>query len=538
MKKVFVLLLVMVTILTSVSFSGHSFFIGSVQDAKAAEVVDSGSCGKNVTWVLDSDGTLTLSGSGKMTNYTYTANSLGLPTPPWWVDSENDGGRIKKIVINDGVTSIGNCAFVCCSELTSILIPSSVTAINSYAFHLCVKLEDVYYTGNVSEWNQISVGDNNDSLENVTIHFNDTPISDRLPSGISSLFPENGCLDYDYRNDSYLRITFEKIITRYSTSSSYDMSAKLNFAKGSIRIYSARNNSLIWEAHENPYKTGTCSEITVNAKNPKSLIIKPSNLTSLLDPITSYYVVMDEGFVDLGEGNESPQIVTRRWAFTTSEADTGRIENISTRNNYVYSDHYFSKSSEVYHHDLAKFALNVTTAAGVSDSDYSEMPYYAKNFFAGIGFGNDEDEAFEAYDYDIKETNSIACCITSKNISSLDETIIILCVRGAGYVWEWGGNFNVGTSTDHEGFGLARNGVLNDLESFISQNAASFKSKIKLLITGYSRAGATANLVGGALDTLLASPTNMGLCQEFWNVLKLNHNMKKQIYLCIRLKHR
>ena len=84
---------------------------------------DSGSCGENVTYsFVSSTGTLTISGTGAMKDYN-TSNSA-----PWYYLS------IKKVVINNGVTSIGDYAFSECTGLTSVTIPNSVTSIGSDAF--------------------------------------------------------------------------------------------------------------------------------------------------------------------------------------------------------------------------------------------------------------------------------------------------------------------------------------------------------------------------------------------------------------------
>lgn len=95
----------------------------------------SGTCGDNLTWTLDSNGTLTISGTGKMYDYNYP------PTygrRPGW---EKDRFSIKKIVIDDGVTSIGAYAFYGHASLASVTIPSSVTICGSYAFQECPLLK-------------------------------------------------------------------------------------------------------------------------------------------------------------------------------------------------------------------------------------------------------------------------------------------------------------------------------------------------------------------------------------------------------------
>ena len=98
--------------------------------AFAAEEVASGTCGENLTWVLDSEGTLTISGMGDM--YDCGDDS------PWFNNS-----AIKKVVINPGVTSIGDDAFYCCTALTSIEIPEGVTWIGGSAFSGCTALTSI-----------------------------------------------------------------------------------------------------------------------------------------------------------------------------------------------------------------------------------------------------------------------------------------------------------------------------------------------------------------------------------------------------------
>ena len=93
----------------------------------------SGTCGENLTWTLDSGGTLRISGEGKMTDYTDDA------PVPWKAQKKN----IKAAVICDGITYIGKNAFDGCSGLEAIMIPESVTGIGESAFYGCASLESV-----------------------------------------------------------------------------------------------------------------------------------------------------------------------------------------------------------------------------------------------------------------------------------------------------------------------------------------------------------------------------------------------------------
>ena len=67
-----------------------------------------------------------------------------------------NGTLITDLVIPEGVTSIGNLAFLGCSSLTSITIPNSVTSIGSYAFYNCSNLTSITFNGTKAQWNAIS----------------------------------------------------------------------------------------------------------------------------------------------------------------------------------------------------------------------------------------------------------------------------------------------------------------------------------------------------------------------------------------------
>ena len=74
----------------------------------------------NLTWTLTADGTMTISGEGAMKNYFNDSPAC-------------NNKNIKKVVIEDGITSIGASAFLGYRSLTSITIPSSVTSIGAVA---------------------------------------------------------------------------------------------------------------------------------------------------------------------------------------------------------------------------------------------------------------------------------------------------------------------------------------------------------------------------------------------------------------------
>ena len=89
----------------------------------------SGTCGENVTWNLE-NGTLTISGTGDMKDY-----FAAVVNPPYIALT------FDTVVIEDGVTSIGNAAFISYDhQLQNVTIPDSVTRIGANAFAGCDKL--------------------------------------------------------------------------------------------------------------------------------------------------------------------------------------------------------------------------------------------------------------------------------------------------------------------------------------------------------------------------------------------------------------
>ncbi len=220
--------------LTTINYAGttsqwKSYFGSTLSLPLATKVVCSngtvtpalsGKCGKNVSYSISDDGVLTISGTGAMNNFTYKSD---ISDCPW------HGVRyaLKKIVVEDGVTSIGsyafsfglsvtdvtlpsslktigNDAFWGCYGLTSVVIPEGVTTIGAYAFEQCsaiktitvpasatelgnrafitwkyygdddyyMALTDIYYGGSRQQW--YDAGGGNAALMDVTVHFNGT----------------------------------------------------------------------------------------------------------------------------------------------------------------------------------------------------------------------------------------------------------------------------------------------------------------------------------------------------------------------------
>ena len=133
--------IISVLLFSSVLFTSFPHLVFQVSSAEIEEQkvgATSGTTG-DCTWILDDDGTLTISGNGAMENYRSRDYS------PFF-----NLHRIKKIMVESGVTSIGNFAFVQCFNLESVILSESVTYIGDYSFSHGKKLLNIHIPQNVS----------------------------------------------------------------------------------------------------------------------------------------------------------------------------------------------------------------------------------------------------------------------------------------------------------------------------------------------------------------------------------------------------
>ena len=122
----------------------------------------SGSCGANLEWSYDGAGTLTITGTGAMTNWPNKTNV------PWYNASFRD--EITKVILPEGLTSIGRNAFSNCSTLVDVTIPSTVATIKERAFANCVALPAIDIPVGI-ETIEASAFTNCRALKDVTVHW-------------------------------------------------------------------------------------------------------------------------------------------------------------------------------------------------------------------------------------------------------------------------------------------------------------------------------------------------------------------------------
>ena len=150
--------------------------------APSLRAQDSGTCGDSITWTLDSDSVLTISGTGAM--YDYTSSDAA----PW------KNLPFAKAVIGNGITTIGKRAFTLCLGLTGIDIPESVKSIAERAFVYCTGLKSVDIPTSVTSIGSAAFAYCSE-LTSVTVPDSVTSIKDnsffRCPRLTSVTFPDS-----------------------------------------------------------------------------------------------------------------------------------------------------------------------------------------------------------------------------------------------------------------------------------------------------------------------------------------------------------
>ncbi|MFK4568159.1 VWA domain-containing protein [Enterococcus sp. UD-01] len=213
-----------------------------------------------------------------------------------------------------------------------------------------------------------------------------------------------------------------------------------------------------------------------------------------------YYDVTSSDELEFEFGKIADDITSRSNVFKYPSSDE-KLKNSDASAVYYYKDNYFKKSAYEYNEQLATMSLSLALSAfGSTDvgSDYQNKSNNAKNLLKEIGFTD-----VKTNDWFTKkpEKDSVGAIAGKKKITEngKEYTLIALAVRGGGYESEWASNFTLGKSDYHQGFSEARDQVLQFLtKEYIEANGIS--GDIKLWVTGFSRAAATANLVAGKID--------------------------------------
>ena len=175
-----------------IAFTNGPVLAKTKYSEETTKIVASGTCGENLIWELSEDGVLTISGEGKMYDYQSLPDEIivSVVIEPGVTSIGNyafyDYDRLINITIPDSVTRIGDSAFSGCNKLTSIALPKSITEIHNSAFSGCSKLTNITLPEGITK---ISSGTFFDceSLTSITIPKNVNSIEGSAFSGCSKL---------------------------------------------------------------------------------------------------------------------------------------------------------------------------------------------------------------------------------------------------------------------------------------------------------------------------------------------------------------
>ena len=164
-----------------------------------------------------------------------------------------------------------------------------------------------------------------------------------------------------------------------------------------------------------------------------------------------------------------------------------------------YTDDFFRHPSTEYDASLATASLSFAMASFASIEDYRYDHRYVngEELLKKLGF---RDIAANAFFHEKPGTDSFGVRIGRKDLDGA--TLLAVGLRGANYESEWASNFTIGTETDangyHKGFYEASGIILEELKNYVTSNG--LQGRIKIWISGYSRAGAACNVASGRLD--------------------------------------
>ena len=183
---------------------------------------------------------------------------------------------------------------------------------------------------------------------------------------------------------------------------------------------------------------------------------------------------------------------------------------------YYYDDDYFTRSSYEYQDSLATMTLCLALSAFGSTKvpntpeGYEDKSINLQQLLSDCGYPEENYATNDSF-REKPQMDSIGVGASSKQILDDGEpvTLIAAAVRGGGYESEWASNFTLGAEGHHQGFAEARDQVLDFLSEYIE--AHEITGRIKLWITGYSRAAATTTMVAGALDNAYVLSENVTL---------------------------
>lgn len=159
---------------------------------------------------------------------------------------------------------------------------------------------------------------------------------------------------------------------------------------------------------------------------------------------------------------------------------------------WYYSDSYFASSGKISNVHLRTMSA-VLASAAMFHPEQERPEQEIGDLLTDIGFGDCE---IDYKNMTVTAPTTIGSVIAHKTVDGMP--LILVAIRGNHYQQEWASNFLAGEEGDPEGFSDAAEKVLSRIKQY--REFAHISSRAKYWVTGYSRAGAVANLVGRTLN--------------------------------------
>lgn len=462
MKRILSLILTLCVMLSCVSISPVVYAENNSEKWKI---------GENITWTFENN-VLTISGTGDMYDFEYD-NRLWLNEDEYYSDMQ-----VKKIIVSEGITSIGSRVFENCMGIVDpdndnyrlpleLVVPATVSSIGNQG-----------YTGIT----KFTISDNNSyyssadgilyNKDKTTLVFYPWLIFNKyyvVPSTVERI-ENNAFIQQEAMRAIYIPRSVKYI--------------------GDNQIYCKR---VYYECSEQEYKT---MQIAGDYYAPDHW---NCFYPTAYDTVSKFNASVSDMYNEYKE----PEKITGKFKFvpTTNINNEYKktVNQISVSEDFSYDDTYFDGYSEEYNHNLARTSIRLAMSAfGKQYVENGKIQYdrqyeNVEDFMSKMKFTNISHNA----NYEKQPTeNSIGVAVGMKKISYDDNgdcVLLAVAIRGGCYESEWAGNFNVGNGNVHAGFNQAANQVVDYLKNYIIANNLT-KEDIKIWITGYSRAAATANI--------------------------------------------
>lgn len=331
----------------------------------------SGMCGENLTWSVDDDGTLTISGTGTMYDFDNYENR-----PPW------DDLTIQSLVINEGITHIGDYAFSHQQIFaTDIIIPEGVESLGEASFAGLTKLKNVSLPDSLIVIGDFCFGEG-ESLENIHIPKNVSSLGEN-PFGI--YLSSVSCDEENQNFSAQDGILFNKDKTEIlcyppeKAGVSYMISSNINTIGEWAFFYNRNLQEIIIPETVKEIQDCAfwCCENLTSIELPNSISIISSNLFSYCDNL--YSVTIPKSVKSIEEMAFSGCYNLNKVIYTGSEEEWNKITISENFNKYlINAKKHFNAATEGINQSIKNKklkALNLTVYENKKDSSSESDSY-------------------------------------------------------------------------------------------------------------------------------------------------------------------